>query len=135
MTIDWTQMFYKWRKSREIMWTWWIITGICRCAAILFIVFVKTESEWIVHEVGWSSCLLNQLHLISPSDVDWIMGFHAWIPKKLNYQYSSHSEIFEFKVMRDFYIKSFLLCCVHNAPMGCSLTLPQSGQPAFCEIQ
>lgn len=48
--------------------------------------------------------------------------------KKMNYQYSSHLEVFEFKVMRDFYIKSYLLCCVHNPPMACSLILPQSGE-------
>lgn len=128
LSIELTQMSYQRRESWLIMSIWWIVPGICRGAALLFIIVVSTDSEGVVHTVGWSSCLLNQLHLISPSDVDWILGLHAWIPEKLNYQYSSHLEIFESKVMKDFYTKLFLLCCVHNPSMACSQILPQSGE-------
>lgn len=55
---------------------------------------------------GWSSCLLNQLLLISPSDVDWILGLHAWIPERLNYQHSSHLEACDSKVIREISISN-----------------------------
>lgn len=53
---------------------------------------------------GMIQLLLNQLLLISPSDADWIWGLLAWIPERLNYQYSSHLETCDSKVMRDFHI-------------------------------
>lgn len=68
----------------------------------------KSDSEWVDHTVGWLSWLLNQLLLISPSDVDWILGLHAWIPERLTSHYSSHLDTFGAKVMRDFHIKWFI---------------------------
>lgn len=72
-----------WCESDELVWR---ITEIYRYALFLHIIFIKTDSKWIVHTVEWPSCLLKQLLLISPSDVDWIWALHAWIPERLNYQ-------------------------------------------------
>lgn len=98
----------------------WRITEIYRYALFLHIIFIKTDSKWIVHTVEWPSCLLKQLLLISPSDVDWIWALHAWIPERLNYQlffsfrdvWFYHSKVIRYQVVLITFLKLYM--CINN---------------------